>query len=172
MEPQSRDATWRSSIRNNSPGIQTFRLEAAGEGLEFLPPKTEISIGGDRRATVELRVFAKEGATRRARLEAAGHGRGAMLELPMRCCCCRADAPSPGPPIWMATARPSGCSNRSKARAVFSTQDGGRWMEFTWKDGNVNFLPEQGVFARRRPGGSAREPATRWSSPAAAGSGQ
>jgi hypothetical protein len=34
-----------------------------------------------------------------------------------------------------------------RARAVFSTQDGGRWLEFLWKDGNVNFLPEQGVFA-------------------------
>jgi hypothetical protein len=34
-----------------------------------------------------------------------------------------------------------------KVRAVFSSQDGGRWMEFTWKDTNVNFLPEQGAFA-------------------------
>src|ERR1044072_929293 len=33
-----------------------------------------------------------------------------------------------------------------RARAVFSTQDGGRWLEFTWKDGGVNFLPEQGLF--------------------------
>jgi hypothetical protein len=38
-----------------------------------------------------------------------------------------------------------------KARAVFSTQDGGRWMEFTWKDANVNFLPEGGVFAGPSP---------------------
>jgi hypothetical protein len=34
-----------------------------------------------------------------------------------------------------------------KARAVFSTQDGGRWMEFTWKDSNTNFLPEAGALA-------------------------
>jgi hypothetical protein len=34
-----------------------------------------------------------------------------------------------------------------RARAVFSSQDGGRWMEFTWKDTNTNFLPEQGAFA-------------------------
>ena len=36
-------------------------------------------------------------------------------------------------------------------RAVFSTQDGGRWMEFTWKDTNANFLPETGVFAQAGP---------------------
>ena len=38
------------SIRNNSPEIQTYRLQPAGEGLEFLPPKSEISIGRHRRA--------------------------------------------------------------------------------------------------------------------------
>jgi hypothetical protein len=38
-----------------------------------------------------------------------------------------------------------------KVRAVFSGQDGGRWMEFTWKDTNVNFLPEQGLFAGPGP---------------------
>jgi hypothetical protein len=36
-------------------------------------------------------------------------------------------------------------------RAVFSSQDGGRWMEFTWKDTNLNFLPEQGAFAGAGP---------------------
>ncbi|HXB68931.1 MAG TPA: beta-galactosidase [Candidatus Acidoferrales bacterium] len=38
-----------------------------------------------------------------------------------------------------------------KVRAVFSEQDGGRWMEFTWKDTNVNFFPEGGVFAAPGP---------------------
>ena len=36
----------------------------------------------------------------------------------------------------------------SKVRAIFSAQDGGRWMEFTWKDTDTNFLPESGVFAQ------------------------
>jgi hypothetical protein len=38
-----------------------------------------------------------------------------------------------------------------KVRAVFSAQDGGRWMEFTWKDTAVNFFPEGGVFAAPGP---------------------
>jgi len=33
------------------------------------------------------------------------------------------------------------------ARAVFSPQDGGRWMEFTAKHSGANFLPETGAFA-------------------------
>ena len=40
-----------------------------------------------------------------------------------------------------------------QARAVFSTRDGGRWLEFVWKDTGANFLPEQGALAghgRRR----------------------
>ena len=62
---------------------------------------------------------------------------------------------SPGPPTWMATARPNGCWNRQKVRAVFSAQDGGRWMEFTWKDTNTNFLPESGRLRAGRPGRDA-----------------
>jgi hypothetical protein len=34
-----------------------------------------------------------------------------------------------------------------RARAVFSAEDGGRWMEFTAKQGNANFLPEAGAYA-------------------------
>ena len=30
-------------------------------------------------------------------------------------------------------------------RAVFSRPDGGRWMEFVWKDSNRNMLPENGI---------------------------
>jgi len=30
-------------------------------------------------------------------------------------------------------------------RAVFSRPDGGRWMEFVWKDSNHNVLPENGI---------------------------
>jgi len=30
---------------------------------------------------------------------------------------------------------------------VFSTQDGGRWREFVWKDSGLNLLPENGALA-------------------------
>jgi hypothetical protein len=133
-------------LRNNAPAIQTFRLEASGDGLEFLPPKTEISVGAMAERTVGLRVFAKEGAgtVREWRLRVGG---AASLDLPMRVILLprgrtvawSADLDGDGSPEWVLES--------ARARAVFSTQDGGRWMEFTWKDGGENFLPEQGVFA-------------------------
>ena len=49
-----------------------------------------------------------------------------------------ADLDGDGSPEWVLESH--------KARAVFSTRDGGRWMEFTWKESGTNFLPEQGVF--------------------------
>jgi hypothetical protein len=36
-------------------------------------------------------------------------------------------------------------------RAVFSSADGGRWMELIWKDTNSNFLPPEGALARTGP---------------------
>jgi hypothetical protein len=39
----------------------------------------------------------------------------------------------------------------AKVRAVFSAQDGGRMMDLTWKDANLNFLPEGGLFAQPGP---------------------
>jgi hypothetical protein len=50
-----------------------------------------------------------------------------------------ADLDGDGSPEWILESQ--------KARAIFSTQDGGRWIEFAWKDGDRNFLPEQGAFA-------------------------
>ncbi len=138
------------AIRNNSPGIQTFRLEAAGEGLKFFPPKTEISVGATDERLVSLRVFAKEGAAglRDWKLRVSG---GAAVELPMRALLLpsrqtvawRADLDGDGSLEWVLESQ--------KARAVFSTQDGGRWTEFTWKDGNVNFWPEPGALAGSGP---------------------
>ena len=137
------------SIRNNSAQIQTYHLEAAGEGLEFFPPKTEVSVGATDERRVPLRVFA-------AGQDAAADGlrdwrlkvtNGAELDLPMRVLLLprgrtvawSADLDGDGSPEWILESQ--------KVRAVFSTQDGGRWMEFTWKDTNANFLPESGVFA-------------------------
>jgi hypothetical protein len=134
------------AIRNNFPGIQTFGLEASGEGLEFLPAKTEIAVGATVERAVSFRVFAKEGVAglRDFTVKVSG---AAAFEAPMRVLLLprgrtvawSADLDGDGSPEWVLESQ--------RARAVFSTQDGGRWSEFTWKDGNVNFLPEQGVFA-------------------------
>jgi hypothetical protein len=142
------------SIRNNWPEIRTYRLEAAGVGLEFFPPKTEISVGAVDERRVSLRVFGAEGlaGVRDWRLRVADlSGPSADVDLPMRVVLLprgrtvawSADLDGDGSPEWVLESQ--------KVRAIFSTQDGGRWMEFAWKDTNVNFLPEQGLFAGPGP---------------------
>jgi hypothetical protein len=137
-------------VRNNAPGIQTFRLEPSGEGLEFLPAKIEISVGAIDERRVPLRVFAKDGVEglRNWNLHVAG---GATLDLPMRALILprgrtvawSADLDGDGSPEWVLESQ--------RVRAVFSSRDGGRWMELAWKDGDLNFLPEQGTFAASGP---------------------
>ena len=133
-------------LRNNSPDIATFRLEAAGDGLDFFPPKTEISVGGMAERPLLVRVFGKEGAggLRDWHLRVKG---AADMDLPMRVVL----VPRGQTVAWSADLDGDGSAEwvleSPKARAVFSSQDGGRWMEFTWKDADVNFLPVQGVLA-------------------------
>jgi hypothetical protein len=138
------------SIRNNWPGIQTYRLEAYGDGLEFLPAKTEISIGAVAERSVSLRVFAAEGMAglRGWHLRVTGAGEA---DLPMRVLL----LPRGRTAVWSADLDGDGIAEwileTEHARAVFSTEDGGRWMEFTAKPDNANFLPAAGVFAGNGP---------------------
>jgi hypothetical protein len=132
-------------LRNNSLEIQSYHLEARGEGLEFFPPQTDISVGPTDERSFSLRVFTKEGAAGLLdwRLRVTG---GAQADAPMRALIAprsgvvawSADLDGDGSPEWVLESR--------HARAVFSARDGGRWMEFTWKDSDTNFLPEHGVF--------------------------
>ncbi len=138
------------SIRNNSTQIQTYHLEPSGDGLEFLPPKSEVSIGPTDERRLELRVFAAAG------LEGLHDWRlkvtdGAVVVIPMRVVLLprgqtvvwSGDLDADGAPEWILES--------GKVRAVFSAQDGGRWMDFTWKDTNTNFLPEGGALAQAGP---------------------
>jgi Glycosyl hydrolases family 35 len=137
-------------IRNNSPGIQNYRLAAAGEGLEFSPRQTEIAVAGAEERTASLRLFPDEGATglRDWHLQVTG---GATLDLPFRvlliprdgAVAWSADLDGDGSPEWVIESQ--------KIRAVFSGNDGGRWMDFLWKDTNTNFLPLEGALARTGP---------------------
>jgi hypothetical protein len=135
------------SVRNNSAQIQTYQLAPAGQGLEFLPPKAEVSIGPTDERRVEFRVFPAEGTAgvRDWTLRVSG---GASLVVPMRV----APVPRTATVVWTADldgdGAPEWILESAKVRAVFSAQDGGRWMEFTWKDTNTDFLPEAGVFAQ------------------------
>src|SRR5450759_2894670 len=138
------------SIRNNSSQIQTYHLAPAGQGLELLPPKTDVSIGPTDERRVEFRVFPAEGSAgvRDWTLKIAG---GADLAMPMRVVL----VPRTATIAWAADLDGDGASEwileSAKVRAVFSAHDGGRWMEFTWKDTNTNFLPETGIFAQAGP---------------------
>ncbi len=134
-------------IRNNTQAIQNYHVEAAGDGLEFLPARTDISIGAVAERPVSFRVFGKEGATglHEWRLTVSG---GTNVQLPMRMVL----LPRTGGVAWSADLDgdgwPEWVLESQKIRAVFSAQDSGRWLELTWKDTDTNFVPEQGVFAR------------------------
>jgi hypothetical protein len=138
------------SIRNNSAQIQTYRLEPAGRGMEFMPPKSDLSIGPTDERRVEFRAFPAEGASGVCDWTFKITG-GADLAVPMRVVL----VPRTGTVVWSADldgdGSPEWILESAKVRAVFSTQDGGRWMEFTWKDTDVNFLPEAGLFAQAGP---------------------
>jgi hypothetical protein len=133
-------------VLNNSPRIQTYVLEPRGDGFQFFPPRTELAIGAQMERTLGLRIFAEDG---RAGLNdwtllVAG---GAPREMPMRLVVIprgqtvawTADLDGDGSPEWVL--------ENQHARAVFSSQDGGRWLEFVWKDSDLNVLPENGALA-------------------------
>ena len=136
------------SLRNNWPSIQTYRLEASGPGLTFFPARTEVSIGAMEERRVTIRIFADDSSSglRDWKLRVTGAGTP-PLDMPMRLVL----VPRNGTAAWSADldgdGEPEFVLESSKARAVFSPRDGGRWMEFTSKENSSNFLPEQGAFA-------------------------
>src|SRR5579871_199395 len=146
-------------LRNNTQQIQTYRLEPAGEGLEFLPTRTEISVGAVTERPASFRVFGKEAATglRDWRLHISG---GTELDLPMRVIL----LPRAGTVVWSADLDGDGVPEwvleSQKVRAVFSAREGGRWLDLTWKDTDTNFVPDEGAFVQPgsvtvRPSGDA-----------------
>jgi hypothetical protein len=141
------------NIRNNSPEIQTYAIEPAGEGFQFLPPKTELNSGATMDRVLTLRIF-PDGAAPGLHDWVLRFSGGTKLEIPARflaiprdqAVAWSADLDGDGSPEWIL--------ENQKARAVFSAQDGGRWLEFVWKDSapnGLNVLPESGAFAGTGP---------------------
>jgi len=132
------------AIHNNSAEIRNYVVEVGGEGLEFSPSRAEISIAGGMERDVEIRVFPVSGRRGLApwRLHVTG---AAEVDMPIRflviprgeTVAYSADLDSNGQPEWIL--------ENQRARAVFSAQDGGRWLEFVWKDSGLNLLPEGGA---------------------------
>jgi hypothetical protein len=131
-------------VRNNSPEIRSFTLEASCDALQFSPPKTDISIGGSMEREVTLRVFTNDAAP--GLHKCAFHLRGAadvnvpvaMVVIPRaRTVAYSYDVDADGQPEYVL--------ENQHLRAVFTRSDGGRWLEFVWKDSNRNVLPDNGV---------------------------
>ncbi|HLY18553.1 MAG TPA: beta-galactosidase [Bryobacteraceae bacterium] len=141
------------SIRNNSPEIQSYGIEAGGAGFEFLPARSELNFGAVMDRVLEFRVFPQDvaGGLHDWDLRFAGATKldvpARFLAIPRgRAVAWSADLDGDGSPEWIL--------ENQKARAVFSAQDGGRWLEFVWKDAapnGLNVLPESGVFAGSGP---------------------
>ncbi len=126
------------TIRNNFPEIRTYALQVIGEGIDFLPLKTEITIAASSERDVSLRVFPQEGKSgmQHATLRLTGP---VSLEVP-------AD--------FLVIPRNSTVAYRTeygyvlesqKVRAVFSSEKAERWLEFVWKDSERNLLPAAGI---------------------------
>jgi hypothetical protein len=131
-------------VRNNSPEIRTFTLDAACEGVELSPAKSEIAIGGSMEREVSLRAFVDQASPglHECKFRLGG---AAALEVTARLAVIpreqtisySADLASDGAPEFV--------YENQHLRAVFSRADGGRWLEFVWKDSNRNVLPENGI---------------------------
>lgn len=138
------------SILNNTTGIRNYTVEASGAGFQFLPPKSEISVGATAARSVAIRTFADDGreGLNDVRLRVSG---GAEADMPVRlvviprggAAAWHADLDGDGYPEWVL--------ENQRVRAVFSGQDGGRWLSFVWKDTGVNLLPESGAYAAVGP---------------------
>ncbi len=132
------------TIRNNFPEIRNFTLTPSSRDLAFLPASTDISIAPASERDVVVRVFSEKAGPglHDAKLHLSG---AATLDLPIRLLVIprgetvtyTADLDGDGTPETILES--------AKARAVFSSASGGRWMEFVWKDSGRNVLPEAGV---------------------------
>lgn len=133
-------------IRNNAAEIRSFVVEAKGEGLEFSPARSEIAIAGGMERDVLIRVFPAQG--QRGIVAARVHVSGAAdVDVPVRF----AVIPRGGTLAYAADLDGDGqlewVLENQRARAAFSAQDGGRWLEFVWKDSGLDVLPENGALA-------------------------
>jgi hypothetical protein len=131
-------------VRNNSAEIRTFTLDARCDGIDLLPAHDEISIGGSMDRTVPLRVFTNQSAPGlhdcQFRLSGA-----ASLETSARIVVIPRDKTIAYSVDLDSDNQPEFVYENEHLRAVFSRPDGGRWLEFVWKDSNRNVLPENGI---------------------------
>ena len=137
------------ALRNNYPGIQNYVIDVSGKGLTFLPAHAEISIAGAAEREFSTRIFSDDPAG--AMREAAIHVSGAA-ELEQRF---QAIPLGRGETVvYERDLDGDGIEDKvienQRVRASFSGADG-RWMEWTWKDTDMNLLPDSGLLAGASP---------------------
>jgi hypothetical protein len=143
------------ALRNNFPSIQNYVVQIEGKGLTFLPARTEISIPAASEREVSVRVLsdADGGGPREATVRVSG---AAEFEQ-------RFQAIPLGRGETITYSRDldgDGAADRvienQRVRASFSGADG-RWMEWVWKDSEMNLLPDSGLLPERDPKKSRRK---------------
>jgi hypothetical protein len=140
--PNGRNIT--VQIRNNAPEIRTFNVALAGDGVEFSPPSTEISIGASMEREVSVHVFAAH--TSPGLHAATVHISGAAIyDKPARFLVIPRGKSVSYAAELTGAGSPQAVWENSRLRAVFAAADGGRWIEFYWKESGKSFLPAEGV---------------------------
>jgi hypothetical protein len=129
-------------VRNHAPIIQSFTLEAAGKGVQFMPAKAEVTVGPLMERAVSLRVFADSPGLLSATLKLSGDAQATaslrLISLPRnQTVAWTADLDGDGAAEWVL--------ENQRVRAVFSQADGGRWLEFFSKDSGENVIPEDAL---------------------------
>ncbi|MGI8991942.1 MAG: hypothetical protein ACR2I2_20480 [Bryobacteraceae bacterium] len=132
------------AIRNNFPEIRNYTLQIESPDLEFSPAKLEVSVGASMERNISIRVFAEKAGPgiHPATVELSGP---ANVELPVRFLVIPRGETVAYSADFDQDGHPEHILETQKIRAVFSSPDGGRWMEFVWKDSGLNVLPEAGI---------------------------
>jgi hypothetical protein len=129
---QGRDIT--ISLRNNAPGIRTFRVELHGDGIEFSPSVRELTVGQSAARDFAFRAFTAD-STPGVHAGSVKVSGDAMSTDAVRFVVLDNETShlSSGPFDVMENAR---------FRAIFMA---GRWLEFLNKDSGKDALPAGGV---------------------------
>ncbi len=132
------------AIRNGSAEIRTYTIAIDAPGLEFSPAQLEVVVGALAEREVSVRVFAKDALPDVVQGTVKVSGASSLMQ-PIRFIAIPRGQTArystqldgvEGPEFVLETAR---------VRAVFSSADGGRWMELVWKESGRNLLGEKGV---------------------------
>ncbi len=131
-------------VKNNAPEIRTFTISASGEGVEFSPEKSVVTIGASSEREISLRVFTSNAAPgmHLGDLRISG---ATTYEKPLRL----VTIPRTDTVSYQADLLGNGAMQQvwenTHLRSVFSREDGGRWIELYWKPSGKSLLPPEGI---------------------------